>query len=283
MTEPASPPAFIVSTATAHEGQNAFVRDALRSQRQRLAGLLGSLDDDEWTAQSRCTEWTVHEVVRHLCDATLRCTVLLRGGIPEGVDHFDPRTTPIAWLARSAGERPHDTLVAFEDASTELIDEVDRHFRDATNAHLPFLYGPVPWSVAVLHMVWDAWIHERDIVLPLGRRHGSPVVESRAAAGYGLMVSCWPLMVGGTQLDESVVLAGDGGGSFRLATHAATVTTTLDGADGWSHSEPLSGALDDVVDSLVGRGPELTEVLSGPAERVQPLGALRALMLLPVS
>jgi len=71
---------------------------------------------------------------------------------------------------------------------------------------------------------------------------------------------------------------------FRLETHDDKVTTTVGNGDGEvSNAEPLWGALTDVVDSLVGRGPDLTEVLRGPPERVQRLGTLRAFMLLPVS
>src|SRR3954447_4686649 len=154
MTERETLFALAVSTATTNEAQNELARNALQSQRRRLRALLRSLRDDEWTAQSRCAAWSVHEVVRHLCDATFKTTELLRGELPEGSERFDPRTTPLAWLARSAGERPRDTLVAFEEASDELLDEVGRHFGDATNARLPFLYGRVPWSIVVLHMFW---------------------------------------------------------------------------------------------------------------------------------
>src|SRR5947207_2641424 len=124
MPEAASMPAVTVSTAAAGEGQNEFAGDALRSQRQRFAALLRGLGDDAWTAQSRCTEWSVHEVVRHLCDLTMKSTAILRGQLPDDVDRegVDPRTAPVAWLARSAGEHPHDTLVAFEDSSAELLD-----------------------------------------------------------------------------------------------------------------------------------------------------------------
>ena len=134
----------------------------------------------------------------------------------------------------------------------------------------------------MLHILWDAWVHERDILLPLGRRHDSPVVESSATAAYGLtLASCMPVMFEGTPLNESVALAGDGGGMFRIETDDDKITTTVaDGDSDASNAEPLSGALADVVDSLVGRGSELTEVLRRPPARVNRLGMLRAFMLL---
>jgi uncharacterized protein (TIGR03083 family) len=298
MPESATLSAVTVSTDSTGAGQNELARDALRSQRQRFAVLLRGLDDDAWTAQSRCAEWSVHEVVRHLCDATLKTTALLRGELPEdvGTADMDPRTTPVAWLARSSGERPHDTLAVFEDATAELLDEVDRHARASTDAEIPWLYASVPWSIAVLHVFWDAWIHERDILEPLRRQPESPAIESRAAATYGLTMACVPVIFGSAPLDELVVLAGDGGGRFSLEVRegngrqidvvgfrgAGKVTITVVGGDD-GDGGPLHGTLVDVVDSLIGRGPELTEVLHGPTERVERLGMLRAFMLLPAS
>ena len=75
------------------------------------------------------------------------------------------------------------------------------------------------------------------------------------------------------------------GRQFDLAGYRAAGTTTISVGDGDVDGDvdPLRGALVDVVDSLVGRGPELTEVLHGPPKRVQRLGMLRAFTLLPVS
>ena len=298
-------PRVTVATGSATEAQGLFARDALRSQRQRFAALLRGLDDDAWAAPSRCADWSVHQVVRHLCDVTLKAAALLRGGRPEevGTVAVDPRTTPNAWLARSASERPRDTRIVFEDASAELLDAMDRHVAQAADGDVAWLYGQVPWSIAVLHVFWDAWVHERDILMPLRRAHDSPVIESRAAATYGLTMSCLPVLITGAPLDETVVLTGDGGGVFRLEVrnggpHARELTpagfravgqvtiTVGDRAvvgDSDGGVEPLRGALDDVVDSLVGRGPDLGQVLSGPPERVQRLETFRKFLLRPAS
>jgi uncharacterized protein (TIGR03083 family) len=261
-----------------------------------LSTLLRGLTSDTWDAQSRCTEWSVHEVVRHLCDMTLKATTLLRGGRPGDVDtqNMDPRTAPVNWLYRSAGEAPRDTLVVFEAATAELLAEVDHHLGAA--ADIQWLYGPVPWSIAALHVFWDAWVHERDILIPLGQPQDSPAVESRAAATYGLLMAGLPTLAGDTSLDETIVLAGDGGGVFRLEARGdlrsgrqftmagypaeGTIWITVDDGDGAGREpELLDGTLVNVVDSLVGREPELTEALQGPPERVQRLSVLRAFML----
>jgi uncharacterized protein (TIGR03083 family) len=268
-----------ISTAAADAAQARFVRDALRSQRLRLVELFRGFDTDAWGAATLCTQWTAHQVVRHLCDATLKATDILRGDAVTDVADvgFDPRTTPVAWLERSAGETPADSVRCFEEASAVLLTEVDALVdRGSVDDQRPFLYGPVPWSIVALHVFWDAWIHERDIVVPAGPHPDSPAIESRAAATYGLSVSCVPA----APITETVVLEGDGGGVFRMEANDGTVTTSV--SDGPAAEDALRGSLPEVVDSLIGRGPELTAVLDGPPERVERLGMLRAFMLMPV-
>jgi predicted Rdx family selenoprotein len=86
------------------------------------------------------------------------------------------------------------------------------------------------------------------------------------------------------EMNETVLLAGDGGGTFELDAKTNNVTVTVHDTDaGAPGPSSLRGVLPDVVDSLVGRGRELTEVLHGPRAAVEQLGVLRAFMLLPVA
>lgn len=268
-----------ITTGTADDAQGRFARDALRSQRQRLSELFRGFDDETWTAPTRCTEWCVHEVVRHLCDITVKWVALLRGEPLEqaGFQGFDPRTTPAEWVERSATERPVDTIGLFEQASTELLDEVDRLAESNATDTVRFVFGTVPWSALVLHGFWDAWVHERDILVPLGRAHESPEIESRAAAQYGLTVSSLPFALFGTPFEETVVLDGSGGGVFHLDVREGIATTSVGGGQ----EGALRGALPEVVDSLIGRGLQPSDVLHGPPERAEALGKLRQFMLLP--
>jgi len=142
-----------------------------------------------------------------------------------------------------------------------------------------FPYGTVHWSIIGLHVFWDAWVHERDIVVPLGRVHDSPAIESRAAATYGLVMSGVPFALLGLPRGETVVLDGDGGGLFELEVDDGCVTVRARGGEDASNA--LRGALPSAVDSLVGRAPDLGEVLQGPAERVEALGQMRRFMMTP--
>jgi hypothetical protein len=117
--------------------------------------------------------------------------------------------------------------------------------------------------------------------VPLGREHESSEIESRAAAAFGLLISGVPFTLLGTPLDETVVLEGEGGGRFRLDVRDGTITVSVNGDE--ETGEALRGRLPDVIDSLIGRAPELGEVLHGPAERVQQLGMLGRFMRTPVA
>jgi uncharacterized protein (TIGR03083 family) len=270
-----------ITTGPAADGQGEFARAALHSQRPRLASLFEEFDDETWAAPTRCSDWSVHQVVRHLCDLTQNWCGLLRGAAPEmvGMDGFDPRTTPVEWLERSAAIAPADTVRTFNEASREFLDEVERLMAQGSTEGVPLPYGTVPWSIVAIHLFWDAWVHERDIMLPLGRAHASPAIESRAAAVHGLAMTCMPFKLLGTPFEETVVLEGDGGGSFRLEARDDVVTVRADVYP--VGDDVLRGALPDVVDSLTGRGPDPSEVLEGAVERIDRLGSFRRFMLTP--
>src|SRR5687767_5477261 len=82
--------------------------EALDAQRGRLAQVLSELPPEAWQAQSRCTEWSVHEVIRHLCDVLEIHVDRLRGCPTRFAEHgaFHPARTPALWLAESNGELP---------------------------------------------------------------------------------------------------------------------------------------------------------------------------------
>jgi uncharacterized protein (TIGR03083 family) len=285
------------STGIATPGQSQAAREALQAQRHRLSGVLHGLSRDAWDSQSRCAEWSVHEVVRHLCDTTLKATLLLRGASAAevGASDMDPRTTPIDWMGHSADEMPEATLDVFDTATDGLLAAVDE--RGGTGpADVEWVYGTVPWSIGVLHVFWDAWLHERDILIPLGQPQQSTAAESTAAAVYGLVMASLPILAIGGGYDATVQLSGDGGGAYRLQAEIGpdggrtfslaglpakgTITVTVDKSAADDDSGQLSGTLEGAVDFLCGRD---VEPLTGPPEPLGQLSMLRAFMLTPAS
>jgi uncharacterized protein (TIGR03083 family) len=150
---------------------------ALLRQRQRLAATLESLSDDEWAAPSRCEDWTVQDVATHLVTVNgfWRYSILsgLAGEPTRLLVGFDPKATPAA-LVEAAGALPPAETLAQLIASSEALCEVVEGLDEAgwqTVAETPV--GLISVRLLALHALWDCWVHERDIALPLGR----PVLE----------------------------------------------------------------------------------------------------------
>jgi uncharacterized protein (TIGR03083 family) len=141
-------------------------------QRARLAARLALLDDEQWSAPSRCEGWTVQDVVAHLSTTNQFWAASIeagRQGAPtEILDGFDPVTTPELLVASAREQAPAETLERFVltgDALEASLRDVDAEAL-STPAEAP--PGHIALRLVVMHALWDSWIHERDIALPLG-------------------------------------------------------------------------------------------------------------------
>ena len=254
--------------------------NALRAQRERFAAHLAQLEPSEWSAPTRCTEWSVHHIARHMVD-TAQITAGRLAGRPARFPSdapFDPRTTPTEWLDQSSSQSPEETLAALR---TAIRDEHDCFVERIAAADDGLDVVPtgrhVHWSVLPLHVFWDAWLHERDVLLPAGIEPAATPDEVRLAVMYGLLVAGVPPAAMGDPLSVSFHL--DGGDEYRYALSCQDGELAITAAAG---SQPtLRGDALAVVDSLIGRGPEVAEVLDGPTAVVDKLSWLRAFMLAP--
>ena len=141
-------------------------------QRRRLAETLARLDDVQWGTTSRCDGWAVQDVVAHLVDTNrfwaLSITAARSGDPTRFLTGFDPVATPAQMVDGVRSLPPMTVLERFvesTDAMAESVDGLDEAGW-ATMGEAP--PGHVPLRGVVLHAMWDAWTHERDIVLPLG-------------------------------------------------------------------------------------------------------------------
>jgi uncharacterized protein (TIGR03083 family) len=162
-------------------------------QRRRLEAMLVDLDDDDWSAASRCDGWTVQDVVAHLVgvnvfwDASVRAGL---GGTPTRVlAGFDPATTPALMVAAVRELAPGEILAQFVTSNDKFLDvlaELDDSGW-ATLAESPA--GHVPIRLVAHHALWDCWIHERDIALPLGLTPPAEPDEVGSCLRYAAAVS----------------------------------------------------------------------------------------------
>lgn len=158
-------------------------------QRRRLEAVLRSLTEDQWHHPSRCAGWTVQDVITHLTSTNAFWALSIQRGLAGEATcflaAFDPAASPAALVAEHQGTPTDVTLERFA-TSTEALARVVEDLDDegwAKTAEAP--PGHLPIRLVADHAVWDAWVHERDIVLPLGREPVVDDVEVRTCLRYG--------------------------------------------------------------------------------------------------
>jgi uncharacterized protein (TIGR03083 family) len=141
-------------------------------QRRRFAEMLTGLSDEQWHAPTRCEGWNVQDVASHLVgvDAFWQWSVTsgLAGEPTRLLDNFDPAATPAALIEPLRALPPADVLAQFLAAMEAFLD-VLASLDDAgwaTPVETP--PGYLPARLLAHHALWDCWVHERDIALPLG-------------------------------------------------------------------------------------------------------------------
>lgn len=251
------------------------VVEAFITQRARFLTYVASLDETAWSTDTRCTEWNVHEVVRHVRDVAALHVFQLGGPFPAFriSRDFDPAVTPARWLETSSGERPDDTIREL----AALVQEEERLLRAKAETNpgekmLGALRRTLHWSVVSTHVFWDAWMHERDITLPRGEHPECPVHETRLATMYGLLGAAAPASWNAEYVQATLSLAGSADGTYHVTAVDGVIRVVAAPGD---EKECLTGVVGPTLDSLAGRGPELADVLDGVSPAVGQLALLR--------
>ncbi|MFY1636919.1 maleylpyruvate isomerase family mycothiol-dependent enzyme [Solwaraspora sp. WMMB335] len=280
MTVTSSPHALLLRTAGGCDLNPERLLGVFVEQRRRLLTDLRSFGPEQWSAPTRCPQWSVQDMVRHLCDVTRAIAAGPGDRTFDLTAGFDPRTTPSRWLAASAGESPAaslDRLAAVTDEAFAVAR--DRLARDERfDVVLP--YGAMDWTVLVLHVLWDSWLHERDIFAALDVDRPVDVEATSYATAYGLFIAAAVAQMVGDRARQRLELGGDGGGIFELDTHhsvhsvhSVALTAT------WLASAGPPAA--EVTDALAGRGPaDVLDVM--PAEARTALTRLATVFTMPV-
>jgi uncharacterized protein (TIGR03083 family) len=150
--------------------------------------MLQHLGNDDWGAPSRCDDWTVQDVVAHIVGVNAFWTASVLAGLagtPTRVlTRFDPATTPALMVAamRELGfEQVLDQLMTTNSAFLDVIADLDD---DGWTTLAESPAGHVPIRLIAHHALWDCWIHERDIALPLGLTPPAESDEVRSCLRY---------------------------------------------------------------------------------------------------
>ena len=247
--EASLPGTLLLRTAGACHLDPQHLIEVFSQQRRAFTAALQGFGPGDWAAPTRCADWSAHAIVRHLCDGT--ALAISAGPDDRTLDitaGFDPRTSPSRWLAASAGESPAATLDRLVAATADLLTRARGRLARGCkfDVHLP--YGPMDWTVLLLHTFWDSWIHERDVLLARGAEHPTSDDATGYAAAYGVFISAAVASLFGDPVQDKLTVGGNGGGVFDLDTRGA-VTLTI------SRQHTPGPPAAQVTDALAGRAP----------------------------
>jgi uncharacterized protein (TIGR03083 family) len=205
---------------------------AMLRQRDRLAATLATLDADQWAAPSRCDGWSTQDVIAHVVSTNQ----FWRFSIAAGLRHepttflatFDPVATPaelVDAVREKSATETLDELVTSNEQLAAVVGELDGAAWDTVAEAPP---GHLPIRLVVLHALWDGWVHERDISLPIGL----PVVEEpdeiTSALRYGTALGPAFLASRGSTRVGALELVGSGP-DVRFVIDLGTAAVVHDG------------------------------------------------------
>ena len=130
----------------------------------RFSDLVGRLGPDDWTARSLCPDWSVLEVVAHVV------------GIEEALAGWSPNPDEFiafeksAELVEAAPTMPRAELIAhLSEVFRARRSDLDRLTDLDVAADSMTPVGVHPYARFLAIRVFDIWVHERDIRIPLDR------------------------------------------------------------------------------------------------------------------
>jgi len=230
---------------------------ALENHHDRTVALWNSLTADQWTRPSRNRDWTIHQTARHTADALEMGLSRITGSTtPFSMDGFDPNTSPASWLAESDGETPSQTIDRYVATSEQARSAVAARLAADDRTVIGAPYGVAHWATLVVHLLWDSWLHERDIACALELDAPSTTDEQRLVGLYAVLMALVPLRGADPHIDELLYLGGDVDTTIRGRTDGATIEVR-------EVPEPCGVGADAaaLIDSLSGRGTPITELV----------------------
>lgn len=171
------------------DGPPAAILGPAVRQRRRLAELLAGFTEEQWLHPSRCDGWTNRDVIVHL-DSTNGFWAFsiqsgLRGEPTRFLATFDPVTSPAALVSAAAGTTSAEVLDRFAASTNAFVEVLESLTDDDWTRLAEAPPGHISVSALVHHALWDSWVHERDILLPLGIAPTQDAEEIAACLRYG--------------------------------------------------------------------------------------------------
>jgi uncharacterized protein (TIGR03083 family) len=158
------------------------VFDDLGAEQERLAGILGRLDEAQWMSASGAAGWTIADVVLHLAQSEESVVVTAAGGdLRAGLGRADGGTVDERVAALVAAERAAPDLVfaRWQRARRAALDALRGADPDRP---LEWVAAPVKPATLATTRLAEHWAHGLDITGPLSLEFS----RYRPAAACGL-------------------------------------------------------------------------------------------------
>ena len=229
----------------------------LLRQRERLAATLAGLDADQWATPSRCEGWTVQDVVAHLVTTnqfwTFSIAAGLQGEPSRFLATFDPVASPAEMVAAVRSTSTADTLAQFRETNAGLAEVISSVRADGWSTLAEAPPGHVAIALVAQHALWDSWVHERDIALPLGLDQAIEPDEVAAALAYGAALSpAFLACLGSTRAGAIEVRATDP--EIRIVIDIGRRVVLHDGPAG-DHAVLITGDAVELLEAFSFRAP----------------------------
>jgi uncharacterized protein (TIGR03083 family) len=227
--------------------------EPMARQRRRLEQELGALTDEQWRAPSRCEGWTVQDVVAHLIGTNGFWQISIASGVAGSPTKylvgFDPVATPAQMVEPMRAMTPAETLAELAKSTDGLLGTVEALDERGWAATGESPVGHVRMRELAHHALWDSWIHERDVLLPLGIAPVEEPDEVLSSLRYVAALTAALSIPGGEGRTGSIVL--------EATDPDARYVLDLDDAVHLHEGDAPDGAL-----VLRGRAVDLVEILS---------------------
>jgi uncharacterized protein (TIGR03083 family) len=232
-------------------------------QRRRFAERLATLDAGQWATPSRCAGWSVQDVVTHLIGTNqfwaMSVTAGLAGTPTAFLTDFDTDATPAQLVGAARPRSGEETLKRFVRTNEAIFDAIAGIDETGLSALAETPPGHLPIRALLLHALWDSWVHERDVLVPLGLVPDEEPDEVAASLLYAAALGPVIMAAGGsTRTGVLGIEASDPDVVFHVEIGPNVVVRT----------GPAPGG----VPKLTGGAVPLVEAIGGRAPFVHPLG-----------
>jgi uncharacterized protein (TIGR03083 family) len=215
--------------------------------------MVTALGVEEWRSDSRCAGWSNQDVIAHLAGVNMFWAASVRAGLAGSptclLANFDPIETPERLVADMRDLEAQAVLEAFTSGNDELLDLLGSLDDKGWGVLAETPPGHLPIRLLAGHALWDSWVHERDIALPLGIDQPVHLDEVGASLRYVCALVASLAILNGP----------DGAGSFAIAADNPEVRFVMDLSD----CVTVRSASPDPQDAILrGNAVQLIEALS---------------------